>query len=94
MLFRSKDGLLHMARDEFDQALASLEAGLAHPEVLGPLRRDMEMAVSRIRGVVQVAAQSGGAAADTAPADEDVLVQSHLALSAYATGGSGGGRTG
>lgn len=89
-----KEGLLHMAHDEFDQALALLEAGLAHPDVLGPLRSDMEMAVSRIRGVMQVAAQHGGAVAETAPtADGDVLVQSHLALSAYATGGSGGGQT-
>lgn len=86
-----KDGLLHMAQDEFDQALALLEAGLAHPDVLGPLRRDMEMAVSRIRGVVQVSAQHGCTVAEPAPADDEVLVQSHLALSAYATGG---GRTG
>lgn len=88
-----KDGLLHMASDEFDQALAMLEAGLAHPDVLEPLRRDMEMAVSRIRGVAQVAAQHGAPAAEAAPADDDVLMQSHLALSAYATGGGGGGRT-
>lgn len=88
-----KDGLLHMASDEFDQALALLEAGLAHPDVLEPLRRDMEMAVSRIRGVLQVAAQHGAPAAEAAAADDDVLMQSHLALSAYATGGGGGGRT-
>ncbi|HEV7913039.1 MAG TPA: hypothetical protein VGP22_04690 [Albitalea sp.] len=87
-----KEGLLHMVRDEFDAALSSLRTALAHPSLDPALARDVEMTIGRIEAV-----QKTGAASSTAEAAPDrdasnapaVSIESHLALSAYRTGGSG-----
>jgi tetratricopeptide (TPR) repeat protein len=86
-----KEGLLHMVRDEFDAALASLRAALAQPGLDPALGRDVEMTIGRIEEVQKgnaVQAPAAAMPAKEAPAGESV--ESHLALSAYRTGGFGG----
>ena len=86
-----KDGLLHMVRDEFDAALASLRAALARPALDPALARDIEMTIGRIEQAQREGAAPSGVGEVTdrdaagAPA---VSIESHLALSAYRTGGS------
>lgn len=84
-----KTGLLHMVHDEFDQALAHLQAGLADPDLQAPLRRDMEQVVARLQNSPQAASQAA-----PAPAPMEGLAQGHLALSAYAAGAPRGPASG
>src|SRR5262245_58116607 len=58
-----KQGLLHMVRDEFDKALATLRDALAQPGIDAALGRDVEATIARIE-----AAQRDGVAAPATPA--------------------------
>lgn len=82
-----KQGLLHMVADEFEPALERIRAAASHPNVDPALRRDMEMTISRIE--TARAAPPTDATATPQPNAEpaDVSAHSHLALSAYSSGG-------
>jgi Flp pilus assembly protein TadD len=86
-----KQGLLHMVRDEFDTALKLLRDALAQPSIDPALARDVEMAIGRIEQAQQAGPGSDAAAKPAAAAEDaasGVSLESHLALSAYRTGGS------
>jgi Flp pilus assembly protein TadD len=84
-----KEGLLHMVRDEFEAALSSLRAALAQPALDRTLARDVEMTIARIEQQPRPAqAAPNGPASEPDVGVPVVSVESHLALSAYLTGGS------
>jgi len=89
---RFKRGLLHMVRDQFHEALALIQAASDDPAVDPALRNDMQMIIARIEsartaGVAGRCADPSHTAPAATPAVEDRSVQSHLAFTAYASGG-------
>jgi tetratricopeptide (TPR) repeat protein len=65
-----KNGLLHMAGDRFDDALAETRRAMSAPGVDPAMRRDMEMVVANIE-----TAQPTAVPADGAPASPEVMSQ-------------------
>ncbi|MCW7540861.1 tetratricopeptide repeat protein [Aquabacterium sp. A7-Y] len=85
-LFR--DGLLHMVRDEFPQALEAVRQALATPGLDAALKRDMEMVLGRIEAAHEHRPGGAGPEAGTPlqPAEPEAPAESHLVLSAYQRG--------
>ena len=80
-------GLIHLMKDQFDDCVRDLEAGMAMNSLNAPLNNDMRRIVdevARLRAAGQVAPASEAAPAPQADADGS----NHLLLSAY-TGNSG-----
>jgi tetratricopeptide (TPR) repeat protein len=85
-----KNGLLHMAGDRFDDALAEIRRAMSAPGVDPAMRRDMEMVVANIE-----TSQRSAASADAVPASpaeagktrqDEPSIESQLALHAYRSG--------
>jgi tetratricopeptide (TPR) repeat protein len=85
-----KNGLLHMAGDRFDEALAEIRRAMAVPTVDPAMRRDMEMVVSNIETAQRNAAANAGTpvvSAETGKSQpEEPSIESQLALHAYRGG--------
>lgn len=83
-----KRGLLEMVGDRFDMALALIRRAMAHPGVDPALQRDMAMTIGNIEASVSCAASEAATPATT-EGEEELPIESQLAISAYHGGGSG-----
>lgn len=70
-----KQGLEHMARDQFDEARRLLEEGIAENRENPPLNRDMQMVLERIAAVQ--GQPPAGQAEEAAPAADHFLVSAY-----------------
>jgi tetratricopeptide (TPR) repeat protein len=74
-----KQGLEHLARDEFDAAIARLAEGIAHNPDNAPLNHDMELVIERIRSATPGRPPSGA----PREARTEAVETTHFLLSAY-----------
>ena len=72
-----KTGLLHLARDEFNECLQCLRAGIAVNDANAPLNADMQKIVAQVDALL--AQQTAGTQADAS----DDKAEGHLFLDAY-----------
>jgi len=79
-LYQFKKGMLHLARDEFDESIAALEKGISLNNFNEALNRDMRGMLQEIHSRISA---NNSNKADSAPKESPKKPESHVLLSAY-----------